>query len=174
MEKAVPHERIGWAYGRAVRMKLSLAVGEPERALQLGERTLAEMTPGDREFPVLYFEVERQLALAEIELGRFDAARARLTELLAFHAQRDNPLHLGLLHEALARIALATSDAAAFDRHLDQVRRHFVGTRSPRLFQRAERLAVERHAFGPLSLPEPESGTEAETVLQVTAPLRAK
>jgi hypothetical protein len=72
------------------------------------------------------------------------------------------------------RCTSASCDAAAFDRHLDQVRRHFVGTRSPRLFQRAERLAVERRAFGPLSLPEAASGTEAETVLQVTAPLRAR
>jgi tetratricopeptide (TPR) repeat protein len=175
LKQARPHERIGWAYARAVRMKLHAASGEHERARQLGERTLAEMDPHDRGFPVLYFEVERQLALAETALGRFDAARARLDELIAFHAPRQNPLHLGLLHDALAKIALLTSDAPDFERQLDRARRHFVGTCNPRLLQRAERLAAQgRAVWSRPPAADAAAQTGAETVLQVTGPTRHK
>jgi tetratricopeptide (TPR) repeat protein len=170
-QRAAPHERIGWAYGRAVRMKVHLASGDPESALRIGEQALAEMDPRDRDFPVLYLEVERQLSLAEIALGRLDAARTRVEELIAFHARRENPLHLGLLHEVQARIALLAGDAAAFERQLEQVRCHFGGTSSPRLLQRCERLAVEgRAVFGtPAPAVDSDQSADAETVLQVTA-----
>jgi hypothetical protein len=162
-------------FARAVRMKLHAACGEHERARQLGERTLCEMEPHDREFPVLYFEVERQLALAEIALGRFAAARARLDELIAFHAPRENPLHLGLLHEALAKIALLTSNATDFARELEGVRCYFVGTRNPRLLQRAERLAAQgRASWSQPPGTDAVAQTDAETVLQLTGPMRGK
>jgi tetratricopeptide (TPR) repeat protein len=173
--QALPHQRIGWAYARAVRMKVHSASGEHERARQLGEQTLAAMDPGDREFPVLYFEVERQLALAEIALGRFDAARTRLDELIAFHTPRENPLHLGLLHEALAKIALLTANATDFEAQRDRARSYFVGTRSPSLLQRAERLAAQgRASLPPPPGADPVAHTDAETVVQITAPTRSK
>ena len=156
-------------------MKLYSASGEHERARQLGEQTLADMDPRDREFPVLYFEVERQLALSEIALGRFDAARTRLDELIAFHTPRANPLYLGLLHEALAKMALLTANAADFEAQRDRVRDYFVGTRSPRLLQRAERLAAQgRASLPPPSGTDPTAHTDVETVMQITAPTRAK
>ena len=63
------------------------------------------------------YGISRALAVAEAHLGEFDAARARLDAVLRGQQELGvSGLHLGVTHEATARVALAAGDAEGFAR----------------------------------------------------------
>jgi hypothetical protein len=99
--------------------------------------------PGDRAFTAHYLELERQLALAETGLGDHAVAAARLDALLLELEATRQPLALGLLHLARARVAHAMSDTAALNHHFAAMREHFAGTENPALIAQHEQFAGE-------------------------------
>ena len=104
--------------------------------------------------------------MSELGAGDHRAAHARLEALVERHAAKDNPLHLGLLHESLAHV-LTAGDTERFEQHRSEVERHFRRTRNPRLLHRIERLGDRRRAFGDAYAERQGDSVEPQTVIQV-------
>jgi hypothetical protein len=104
------------------------------------EQGLSAMRPEDRLFVALFLGVELELAVADAGLGRVDVARARLDELNTLHAQSDNPLTHGRIHEAYARTAAVSGDWPDFRHHSDQARVWFQRSGTPALVALGEQL----------------------------------
>ncbi len=131
-----------WLPTRAYFATALNAAGQHQRAKQVASEALSHVSANDKTVVVMSLEVERQLALAEAGLGRTGAAVAMLDTLLGEHRDLENPLLLGLLHEARADVALKVGDAAGFEAHFVEAGRLFRGTRNPALVARVERLAA--------------------------------
>lgn len=82
--------------------------------------------------------VERAVACAG--LRDFEAAWKHHQELVARHAPNDNPMTLGTLAGAAARIALLERDTPAFERAAAEMERWFRATGNPALVAQAEEL----------------------------------
>jgi len=161
--KAVPKRAVGWAHGRALQARLLNRLGRHAEAKRVAEDTVALMTSGERAFPTLYLEVERQLAFADAHLGDYAAAVTRLTSLLELHGPNKSPLHLGILCEARALIAQQSGHQEVFLEYLKRARDLFATTGNPRLIARIEQLAVGHNASAATGESEPpELGTVME------------
>jgi hypothetical protein len=162
-----PRTRVGWAHGRAVAARTLNALGEYARAKEVAHAAVAELRPGERDFPLLYQEVERQLALSEAYLGQHGPARARLEALLSARGDMQNPLLLGLLHEALCEVAMLANDTEATKNEYSATERYYRLTGHPALLSRLARL--ESRAVAPtervLSF-EPNVGGVLETTMR--------
>jgi hypothetical protein len=137
-----PGARHGWAIAHALIARAHNELGDFARAKQLCVDALARVAAGDRQFPLLYLELERQLALARVGLGQHTEAEQLIAQLLIDHAQAGG-LTLGLLHEAGVRIARGTPQNAALARHLKLMDRCYRATRNPALVARSARLAED-------------------------------
>jgi Protein kinase domain/AAA ATPase domain len=115
------------------------SLGKHAQARDICSDALNALAAEDRAYPFLSHVVEQQHALAEAQLGRADAAAARLEALLAQVEESQNPLLIGSLHRDRAYVALIARDGTAFERHVGAMARWFRGTKNPALIQQCER-----------------------------------
>ncbi len=117
-----------------------LAEGNLDKAAELAaravEHTRAPLTA------MIANEVRSQRIMAFVEAARGDlpAAAARLDDIIARTAAIASPSLCGTLHDARARIALASGDVAMFLAHSNDAGELFAGSRNPVLIARGERL----------------------------------
>ena len=83
--------------------------------------------------------------------------------MLAEHGHHDNRLMIGLLHKTRAEVAIAMSDAAAFEVHASEMEHRFRSTRNPELITQCERLLDRAARLGLREL-EPMVIEDAEAV----------
>jgi hypothetical protein len=101
----------------------------------------------------------QQLALARLARGDVVAAKNQLEQLVAELQPFDNPLWLGELHRDLARVALASRDADALRRELDQMSICFHHTENAALIQQSEQVVHEAETALPEARPEQSAGS---------------
>jgi hypothetical protein len=159
-----PRSFVGWGaaygYGAAAMNRRGLY----QRALDLSEHALAELTEEDLEFVALYLNVEIEHAIARAGLGDPPKAMAELERLMARHHASTNPLTRGRLHEAYARVAALAEDWQTFRHHTAEARNWFRSTRTPALIARAEALTL----LGPTSPSSSPGGPTATTATAST------
>jgi hypothetical protein len=124
------------------------ALGEHARAKQHASELLARAGAQAERVVGHYQESQRQLALAEAGLGNQARAVELLDGLLARHGAEDQPMLIGLLHEARAEVALKMSDLAAFELHFGETERRYRAAKNPSLIARAERLSAAAVSAG--------------------------
>lgn len=130
---------VGWEFARACFARALNAAGEHERALAVANEVISNMVPEDEQFVALFVESRRQLALAECGLGNHRRAAEILDELLAKHGEGDNPLIVGLLHQARAEVAERAEDRAIAQSQRREMETRFRATRNPVLIRQCER-----------------------------------
>lgn len=135
-----PGTRHGWPMVYALLARAHNELEQFEQARGLCIAALEHVGALDPGFSLLYLELDRQLAHAELGLGKHAAAARRIDQLLGEHT-RSGGLALGLLHETGTRIALVAPQSANFSRHLKAMDRCYRSTRNPVLIARAVRLA---------------------------------
>ena len=138
-----PRRRVGWLGATGLLAQAYNQLGQHERARDLCDSARVYMAAEDREYFGLYVTVEIQLAMAWAGLGEFERATEHLTSLLDTRKEGNNPLNLGTLHNALARVALMAGDGKAFDHHVAEVERCFTPTENPALIAQATTLAEQ-------------------------------
>jgi hypothetical protein len=124
------------------------AAGEHERAKRFATELLARAGSEVPRIVGHYLEPQRRLALAEAALGHHERAVSLLDSLLAEHGGQDQPMLIGLLHEARAEVALIMSDAEAFERHFAAMDQRYRAAKNPSLIAQGERLAAEAVRVG--------------------------
>lgn len=112
-----------------------------------GARTLAREgveLGRDPRSGILHFRVLSECTLAQIEArqGNRRAAKQRLDHLLC-SVGSDQPLLMGILHEASALVAHLAGDRRRARRHVEHTNRWFRPTANPALVARVEKLATE-------------------------------
>lgn len=151
----------GW-YAEAL-----LLAGRAEEAKRVCEEAIAQLAPEDVRFSFMTQAPRMQLALAEAALGNLELADRNLEELIQEGLHGDNPLLLGTLHQARARVALLSGDEASVSAHVSAMARCFNETGNDALRAQCERLLAEagrRHMHVVLSdLPQPAGQTDAVT-----------
>jgi hypothetical protein len=123
-------------------------LGRHEEARQVCEDALRHLEPEDRAFVALNLRVELQLARAEAGLGSVDAAVARLEALAERHGSNAGRVTMGLIHTALADMAILRRDAPAFERHAGAVEGCYYPTKNPALVAQASRLRLRARFAG--------------------------
>lgn len=119
-----------------------------ERARSVCLAGLSTLDAGDLMFASINLNVQIELALAEVGLGHFDVAQAQLEKLFAQHAPQRSPVTLGSLHEASARLALATHDLPRAREHLNRMDAYYRSTGVATLAERVARLRGEVERTG--------------------------
>jgi tetratricopeptide (TPR) repeat protein len=117
-------------------------LGRFEQAKEICLATLAAFSPEQRRYGSAARAILLALAEAEAALGQLDRATQLLNDALAHASARNNPLELGVLHAALARLALRRDDVAGFDLHRSQMTEHFEATGNPALKRQSEALLL--------------------------------
>jgi hypothetical protein len=145
IDTRAPRSFIGWSMTLSLVAGVDNAAGRYREARAVCERVLCTMTEDDREYGMLFVQIDIQAAIAEAGLGDSDAAIARLGGLIARYEDSEHPLLLGLLHETLATIAYKVGRKRDYHFSLTQVERHFRGTGTPLLIAKTERLAELHH-----------------------------
>lgn len=136
-------EHASWLLAISGHVDALTDAGRYAEALALGRELLGTLNYGPRFTALVHHRLARSLALAEAHSDRLADGIQRCERAIANElALGQSPLHLGRLHEALARIALLTSDANRFAQHLLKVREYFASTRNPTLIKRHDRLAI--------------------------------
>ena len=118
-----------------------VAANQFDRAIHVAKRGIALGADPEKGNFASELRCIRALALAEAGFGAHETAAKRLDEAIIRAARSDNPLFSGSLHEARARIALATGDSLTFHQHLAETEACFRATRNPVLIARVERLS---------------------------------
>lgn len=136
-----PRERVAWHTLRAIFAGILNDVGQHARAKELLLDVLSRVREGDEIVVGRHLELSRQLALAEVGLGRVEHGARMLDQLLEKYASQDQPLLVGLLHKARAEVALVSNDSIAFETHLGKMGQYFHATRNPALVAQWENLA---------------------------------
>lgn len=139
-EAVAPRSFLGWAIVMGLLARGFNQAGDHARARAICERVHAQMTEADREFIGLFLVSEIELALALAHLGQVGQARQRLREELARLSDCDQPLMLGLLWEARARVAWIAGDQQEFAECLLMVERWFRPSGAPSLIAKCEQL----------------------------------
>lgn len=142
-----PMEVVGWTRSQATRARAYNALGQHARARQVCREAMRYLEPLDYAFTAMNLSIEVELALAEMGLGNLDVAARSLDALLDLYGVNRNPLTLGSLHEARARVALAARQHALFLEHARAMRRWYLPTAIPTLIQRCDRLDQEAMAL---------------------------
>jgi Protein kinase domain/AAA ATPase domain len=142
-ERGLAGARAAGLYARILRM-----AGRADDARALCERVLNALRASDRAFTMAVIGVELEGAAALLALGQCDRAAAALDALLVRHANHDNPLVRGLVHQQRARVALEVGDAAELERHLGEAEQWFRRTQNPALAAQYQRLVDDARARG--------------------------
>lgn len=158
-----PRGFIGWATTNAGIVRGFLQRGQAERAESFCLEALKHVTDVDREYAVLFMDLDLQLCVAQAALGKTEVALTRLDGLLERHASSNHPLVLGLLHETRARIAHAAGRRDAYDFSTRQAERWLRPTNMPQLIAKCERLwELSRMSTGFSMRPDPLDPASAE------------
>ncbi|MFT3926830.1 MAG: AAA family ATPase [Myxococcales bacterium] len=162
--RQVLHTSIAWsAYPSSIARVLNHA-GRHLDAKLACEQVMAQLGAQDADYVSLFLPIWIEHALARAGLGETQAAREELEALIARFSPSGHPLALGLVHEALARVALAVGDRELFERNLLTMEQVFRPTQNPALIARCERLAASASAFGEgLLLPRPGARIDSDT-----------
>jgi hypothetical protein len=150
-----PNDFIGWSTSMGSLAFVYNVLGRHEEARRVCEDTLALLEPGDRAFVALNLRVELQLARAEAGLGAVDAAVARLQTLAECHGKNGGCVTMGLIHTALADMAILRRDRDAFEQHATEVESLYYPTKNPALVGQASRLRLRARFAGISSYPPP-------------------
>jgi hypothetical protein len=138
-----PLALVGWARVHGQLARALNAQGEHARALEVCERALNALSPGDLAFRAINLILQIEHALSLSSLGRLPEATRALDKLLSEAAGEGGALSLGALHEARARVAMAAHDAEAARAHQAYMERAYRGTQIPTLVARCETFARE-------------------------------
>lgn len=149
------------------------AVGEHARAKAYASELLSRAGSDVRRIVGHYLEPQRQLALAEAGLGNHTRAVELLDAMLAEHGGEDQPLLIGLLHQARAEVAFGMRDAVAFERHSGEMERRFREAKNQSLITRGERLSAAAVAISLRPSKPTSSQSEQPAVAITTATQRA-
>jgi len=141
-----PPELVGSTHTHGALARAYNRLGDHARARTVCLKALDRLVPDDLECTALNLVAPVQLALADAALGESDDAARHLDALITHHAPHQNPLTLGALHEARARVALLQDDLTAFEDHLRRARTWYLPTAIPTLLQRCDNLARERRS----------------------------
>ncbi len=126
-----------------------LAHDRIDEARQVIEHASAQMDSGDRAYTFLYLNVDLAKVAIDIACASYERARARLDELMAEHAPRMGPLTRFDMHEAYAQLALATTNSAELDIHLQELEVCARNTENPALIARFKRVeSAAQRALG--------------------------
>jgi hypothetical protein len=112
-----------------------------DEAEQVCLQTSAQLPPDEVRY--LIKMPRQQNALVQLARGDVAAAKQQLEQLLAELSPFDNLLWLGEVHRDLARVALASNDAVALRRELDEMSIYFRHTENAALIQQSEQVAHE-------------------------------
>src|SRR5262249_9525464 len=130
---------IGWSTSMGSLAFVYNALGRHEEARKICQDTLSRLEPEDLDFVALNLRVELQLARADAGLGDVTGAAARLEALAARHGPNDGRVTMGLIHSALADMAVLRRDPAGFERHAAAVDTLYYPTKNPALVAQASR-----------------------------------
>jgi tetratricopeptide (TPR) repeat protein len=148
--KEKPRGVIGWGRAHGVLAACLNALGQHARAKEVCLAALSKLSSADLEFPAMNLQLQIELAHAEAGLGDVARATAMLDELLQKHAPGNGPLTLGALHEARARVALASNDKETCDRHAREMEARYMATGIASLVACCEAFTREqRRGFAP-------------------------
>ena len=162
-------KRVGWETTRAYFARALNASGAHERAKAVAEEVLSNMVPSDHQYVVRFLEARRQLALAESGLGNHAPAAALLDELLARHGHEDNPLLVGLLHQARAEVAERARDGALAEAHRAEMQARFRRTQNPFLIAQCEQAQRSTAALSAVPVDRTSYQFGRQTVAMVTS-----
>jgi hypothetical protein len=144
IENKEPRSYIGWAAHLGFTAMGSRILGNHDVAKRLCDMVLAHTTDADREFVVLFLAADIERAWCEASAGRPDGALALLDALIERHADSENPIVHGLIHEARADIAHAAGRESEYAQSAAEVERWFRPLGNPALTAKCERLIALR------------------------------
>ncbi len=139
---AEPRSFIGWSSTAAFMARAFNRQGRYAEAKAACEMVLPHLTDEDREYVMLFLDVDLEMAIAQAGLGQFDEAFARVDGLLERFRESDNPLVVGCLHETRARLSFMAGRLDDYKHSLAMVEHWFRGTGTPALIAKCERLAA--------------------------------
>jgi tetratricopeptide (TPR) repeat protein len=163
-EGSPPNGFVGWSTSMGSLACVYNALGRHEEARKVCEDALALFEAGDLDFVALNLRVELQLARALADLGRVDEAVARLQALATRHGPNGGRVTMGMIHTALADMAVVTGDRAAFERHAATVEAFYHPSKNPALVAQASRLRLRARFAGLTSEPPPPPGAPGPRV----------
>ncbi len=137
-----PRSFIGWAATAGGIAAAYNRLGRHAEAHALCTQALAHVKDADRDYAMLFLDLELQTALADLGLGQFELARERVETLLERHQASGHALCLGSLYEVGARIAHAAGDLERYREQLMRMWGHFMPTGYPPLIAKCERVAA--------------------------------
>jgi tetratricopeptide (TPR) repeat protein len=124
-----------WSYA-----DILFAVGDPIRARELLKQALASDAAEETIPSVMTLTLESQLARAEAECGDIVSATERIDNLMDRVKDADQPVAVGLLHEAGARVAAKARNRERREAHVDLMKRWYALTRNPSMLMRGQRV----------------------------------
>jgi hypothetical protein len=137
-----PRSFIGWSSSAAFMARAYNRIGRYADARDACELVLPHLTEEDRDYVMIFLDVDLEWAIAQAGLANFEKASTRIDGLIARFRESDNPLVQGKLHETRARISIMSGQMDAYKHHLALVDHWFRGTGTPALIAAAERLAA--------------------------------
>jgi hypothetical protein len=137
----VPRSFIGWGATLSFLAQAYNELGLHEEAKKVTENALTHVKDEDRDFPLLFLNLDIQRAFGVAGLGATVDALAIIDGLLLRFHGTDHPLVHGFLHEARARIAWAAGRSAEYEASLAATDSWFRATGTPILIARCEQLA---------------------------------
>jgi tetratricopeptide (TPR) repeat protein len=144
MRRHPPRTRIGWSVSYAMVALAYVELGQAERALQICEGALAEVTEADREYFVMYTPLEVAYAAALALRGDFAHADQILRARRARMTNSDEPLCIAVLYEYRIKIARMHGDRAELEQAIEELSAAAVISRNPGMVALAHRLCHVR------------------------------
>jgi tetratricopeptide (TPR) repeat protein len=154
----VPLAKIGWARTRGAMARALNALGAHERALAACEDAIRRLAPEDLAYFAIHLCLQIEAAIANAARGRFDLARRMLSALRESLSVDDNPLMLGSLFEAQAKVELRAGEITAADAHLAEMKQAYGRTEVATLTEHVDVLA---RALERARSPEPVAAEQA-------------
>lgn len=139
VQSAAPRSFIGWSAMMAGEVANLSRLGEGQKAVETGLRTIEMLDDEDRRVTTLAVPIYVELALAEAALGDLAGAEKRIDDFLE-QMEGGGPATRGKLHEARSWIAIEAGDFATAKTHLEEMERWCRPTANPSLVARCERL----------------------------------
>jgi tetratricopeptide (TPR) repeat protein len=166
-ELAPRNRHAGWLLALSGHVDTLVEAGRYQEAFELGNELLGTLDYPERFNAIIEHRMARSMTLAQAHTGHIPEGIERAQHALELElALGKSPLHLGRLHEALARIAVLQRDGAGFSHHLLQLREYFGATRNPTLIKRSDRLAsLGRSQFPAANLIASEDDLYAHNVI---------
>jgi hypothetical protein len=157
-----PRQLVGWSATYGVIALSWLELGHTERAFQLCERALAQVSPEDRSYFVMYGPLEVAYAMALAIRGEVGHAKEIMrvrTESLRAHGEHAS---LVLHYQYQARLARYVGDRDAYQEALQLMRDAALASGLPTVILLADRVAELRSRRRSSPLPPAKSVTDEE------------